>query len=116
MPNCKPGDLARVIGTMRCPENMGAIVHVIRKINTGDTWQGSDRLLRYRPLGDSPPWVWLIEGVSRPLIAVNSQGVARVSHFTTKRDAYLEPLRPQGDDVDETLLIAGLPNQPVGVT
>lgn len=95
--NCKPGDLAIVIGDdPGCECNIGAMLVVVE------------------PHPDAPEGYWGFEDASRPLkmLACNDD---RPSWVTSSRDdsivwaamddRYLVPLREPGDDaVDATLL------------
>lgn len=100
--NCKPGDLAVVVKTMRI-NNSGAIVRVIR------SWTGPfDAVLpengfSYCTFGVAS---WVVESCGGELHNTASPP----SKFTVYNDQCLRPIRDQ-DGTDEMIRIAGLPHK-----
>ena len=92
--NCKPGDIAVVVRATHAPENLGALVKILRA-------RTSDELTQWPTLPE-----WQVETLS----SVTSMGI--VSGVNTKRpagyimfwhDAHLRPLQPPPEDevIDE---------------
>lgn len=81
--NCKPGDLAYIVGSRNVPEMNGVVVHVVRAISRG---------------------VWLCAGYE---IERNAASWGLPPHIY---DSYLRPIR-DNDGEDETLTWAGKPEQ-----
>ena len=81
--NCKPGDLADIVGCRNAPELNGTIVQVVRAVNYG---------------------VWLCAGHE---IEANAARWGIAPHIF---DRYLRPIRDQ-DGEDQTLTWAGKPSE-----
>jgi hypothetical protein len=97
--NCKPGDLAVVVGASVTPEMIGCIVKVVRLAVKGEY------LKEARFTGESPAWV--CESDSGIPIRTSQRRFFR----TTQRainDSNLRPIR-DNDKEDETLSWAGKP-------
>lgn len=90
--NCRPGDLAVIV---RChhPENLGAIVLVLRAVELAQA--------------PSEP-AWLVRAAGRKLLACGLSGRVEPTDEAKSPDAYLKPLRDQPGE-DEVLRKVGLP-------
>ena len=100
--NCKPGDLAVVIGGAFSPQNIGAIVKVIKLLPNGGVLDGK----AWFPTSSCP--TWLVESCGKKL----TWGHHKPSLRRAYSDRCLRPIRDQDGD-DETLTWAG---KPEGVT
>lgn len=101
--NCKPGDLAVVVGAKLTPELIGAIVRVVRPALPGERY-GSGWV--FNPRTDGPFWV--ISGEGRLLPTRGSKGTFKLVGERPALDSMLRPIRDQ-PGADETLTWAGLP-------
>lgn len=102
--NCKPGDLAVVIGPGITPGIVGRFVTVIRPAVMGERFPSDIGTIRWT--GDVPAWV--VESANPlPWLASKSN---RLHHMNRRAigDAYLRPIRDQPGE-DETLTWAGKP-------
>lgn len=103
--NCKPGDLAIIVGATKAPDNNGKIVEVVRPAVAGEVMFG----LRVRPREAS----WIVRSIGSPL-TITLAGIPYQSHERPYQDRFLRPIRPQPDDAtDEMVLIAGKPAEAV---
>lgn len=87
--NCKPGDLAVVIGGF--PENVGAVVTVLASASEETNFWGCQ--------------IWLVEVTGRPLKAMHNRlgFVADVTGILNMKDTLLRPVSglPLNDDVKD---------------
>ena len=82
--NCKPGDMAYIVGCRNAPQLNGLMVHVVRQVSE-DSWQcAGHEIERNAAMWGIPCHIF---------------------------DRYLRPIR-DSDGTDETLVYAGKP-QPV---
>jgi hypothetical protein len=88
--NCKPGDLAVIVGSSH-PANDGLLVEVLKR------WVGPGNFQGYRFAGDEPAWV--CRSVGRPMITPK-WGKEIQFYERPVADAILRPIRP-GDVTDE---------------
>jgi hypothetical protein len=91
--NCKPGDLAVIIWTKAYPENIGALVRVVRE----------------SPNGPNPVhgFQWSCEAL-HPVRS--SRGVMQPGQEGAMPDKFLRPIR-DNDGEDETLTWAAKPQE-----
>lgn len=97
--NCKPNDLAVIVACPEAPQNIGAIVEVIRRSEPC-------------PCGCTERFVcWIVKARGRKLAGFG--GYFNELSYTDEsnvQDAYLRPIRDPGDEaVDETLIYVGDP-------
>lgn len=95
--NCKPNDMAVIVTCPEVPENVGAIVEVLRR---------SDPC----PCGCTEINVcWLVKSRGRKLAGFGGYFNERTYvDESNVQDAYLRPIRPQADDaVDEIVDLVG---------
>ncbi|MBI2725418.1 MAG: hypothetical protein HYX42_04130 [Polaromonas sp.] len=95
--NCKPGDLAIVVGLG--PNNNGRIVEVVRHAVSGETVAG------FIFLAKGPPPFWLIKTTGTLLQWDGDSVTERVIN-----DRFLRPIRDQPGQ-DETLTWAPVPGK-----
>lgn len=91
--NCKPGDLAYVVGAVQTPEMIGHVVSVLRLVERHETPNGL-RICNWHPS------MWLVEGIS--LIPLRStKGVFSLVKYRVVSDSNLRPISgvPLADDV-----------------
>jgi hypothetical protein len=81
--NCKPGDIARIVGY---PAHLGVLVDVLRPAMPGIDYQ----------VGVGPAW-WC-RSLCRPLPTVCKGGVVRNLQERAIADRSLRPIRDPGDD------------------
>lgn len=85
-PQCKPGDLAIILGARNTPENNGKIVRVLRpytgEVIEGVRWEADDGLL-----------VWVIEAHGTDLVVTDKTGRKTISHVRAMADRILHPIR-----------------------
>lgn len=107
-PQIQPDQLAFVIGSFTCPQNVGRIVRVVGRVVPGQrTSTGarvSDALRSSHPNAE---W-WEVEAVGSPLIVAYSDLSRRPAAFTIVARRHLCPIE-SWPGWDEVLLYAGLP-------
>lgn len=101
--NCRPGDLAVVVGAPYTPEMIGMIVLCDRLAIDGEVVDGS-KLRKASP--NAPSWVVHAVGNSIPMRTWCGKLLHKKSRVVG--DRYLRPIRDNDQD-DETLTWAGLP-------
>ena len=100
--NCKPGDLAVIVRAVIHPENIGAIVHVVRRVVAGE------QVGQYVLTG-SGGQSWFVSSRGRPLLWKLDSGETVYVAERFIGDEFLRPIRDQ-DGEDETLTWAGKPS------
>jgi hypothetical protein len=101
--NCKPGDLAVIISTLRSPENIGRIVEVIRTAVPGEEFVTAGRMRVFVPTQNSGP-IWRVRG-QRPLIWRDQDGKVEMAFEVPCADSYLRPITgvPVNDEVTDDI-------------
>ena len=103
-----PGQLAFVIGTFTCPQNVGRIVRVVRRIVPGQrTMTGAVVSTALKASHPDVEW-WEVQAVGSPLIVAYSDYTRRPAEYTVAARRHLRMIE-SWPGWDEVLLYAGLP-------
>jgi hypothetical protein len=95
--NCKPGDLAIVIGALHTPENIGRIVEVVRPTAHGDVFMSCNG--RHATLGANGVWpAWRVRS-DKPLYWRLRNGSLMEVMEVPMSDQFLRPV--SGIPLDE---------------
>ena len=103
--NCKPGDLAVIVGAKQAPQNNGRIVEVVRAFPTGEVWGNN--------MKRGPAPAWIVRSTGTPLVMKTENVLTGRTWFRLVQerpysDRCLRPIRDAGDDaVDEMVLLTG---------
>jgi hypothetical protein len=99
--NCKPGDLANIVGPTN--DYLGALVEVLHAAPVGE-FKLPDGFRAYGRSTDA----WVIRFLSEPQKVGTVLGT-RLAQFASVRDSYLRPIRPS-EAPDETLAWKDIPS------
>lgn len=105
--NCKPGDLAVIVGTVLVPQNNGKIVRVVRRAVPGEVVSFCGIKVHLR---DDRTDSWWIESEGSDLGFLLANDHIVQCRERPLGDKYLRPIR-DSDDEDEMLRIAGKPRE-----
>jgi hypothetical protein len=103
-----PGQLAFVIGSFTCPQNIGRIVRVVRRITPGQR-TACGALVSPALKASYPDVEWYeVQAVGSPLIVAYSDYTRRPADYTVVARRHLRMIE-DWPGWDEVLLYAGLP-------
>lgn len=107
--NCKPGDLAVIVGAKEAPQNNGRIVEVVRAFPIGEVWGNN--------MKRGPAPAWIVRSTGTPLVMKTENVLTGRTWFRLVQerpysDRCLRPIRDHGDDAtDEMVLLVGMPGE-----